>query len=275
MCYGRSTRPLAPTFRCPGCYSTLVGQCLCTLGHFLSAFKSLGCIVACLLHDTWFYGTVTFTPVNFVRNNVLHNISVFYGANPWHFYLTQALPFNTLALLPFVIAAACHNRGVLHYLTFDKARNVCLWTAGILSLISHKEFRFIQPLLPVLHALAADNLYNSAAQVTNKNKALFKWPKAILRRHAVFVLSINIPATLIFILVHMRGQVSVTRYLNSLPPKELSSLGFLMPCHSTPWQSHLHLPHLESLAQPSGYGRRLWAITCEPPERSVLVSLSV
>jgi hypothetical protein len=34
-----------------------------------------------------------------------------------------------------------------------------------------------------------------------------------------------------------------------------------MPCHSTPWQSHLHKPHLAS----NGSQERLWMLTCEPP----------
>ena len=32
------------------------------------------------------------------------------------------------------------------------------------------------------------------------------------------------------------------------------TVGFLMPCHSTPWRSHLVYPHINA-----------WALTCEPP----------
>jgi GPI mannosyltransferase 3 len=46
-------------------------------------------------------------------------------------------------------------------------------------------------------------------------------------------------------------------HLRSIAPENLQSVGFLMPCHSTPMQSHLHRPHFEK--------GRLWAIGCEPP----------
>ena len=45
---------------------------------------------------------------------------------------------------------------------------------------------------------------------------------------------------------------------------ELKSVAFLMPCHSTPWQSHLHRQALET-PQGSGEGGTAWFITCEPP----------
>lgn len=35
----------------------------------------------------------------------------------------------------------------------------------------------------------------------------------------------------------------------------IDSIGFLMPCHSTPWQSYLHRNDI----------KKLWAITCDPP----------
>ena len=49
-------------------------------------------------------------------------------------------------------------------------------------------------------------------------------------------------------------------YLRSLSLNggEVRSIGFLMPCHSTPWQSHLHNPQLD-------HPGKLWAIGCEPP----------
>jgi len=49
-------------------------------------------------------------------------------------------------------------------------------------------------------------------------------------------------------------------YLRSLARDggEVRSIGFLMPCHSTPWQSHLHNPQLD-------HPGKLWAIGCEPP----------
>ena len=195
---------------------------------------------------------------------MLRNISSFYGANAWHYYITQALPFDTMAMLPFIL----HG----FYLTYSSevpvclrtARNVCLWAMATLSLISHKEFRFIQPLLPILHVLAAHSL----VQLNSQNKAnRLTFLPSIRASHARWLVLFNVPAILLFNLVHMRGQVSVSRYLSQLPDTEIKSVGFLMPCHSTPWQSHIHREELEVAGVPSGYGGRLWALTCEPPTR--------
>ena len=212
--------------------------------------------------DSWYYGQITFTPLNFFRTNIIHDISLFYGANAWHFYLTQAIPFDSMALLPFIL----HG----FYMTaagaapVKTARWLSVWTMSVLSLVSHKEFRFIQPLLPILHAFAAYSLVQLANLSRSKTRRSSLLP-SIRADHFHLILFINIPAILVFIVIHMRGQAGVVRYLSSIPKTELASLGFLMPCHSTPWQSHLHRYDLEVEGIPSGYGGRLWALTCEPP----------
>lgn len=57
---------------------------------------------------------------------------------------------------------------------------------------------------------------------------------------------------------YLRNQYE-RHYISSSPPANLTA-GFLMPCHSTPWRSHLQYP-------PSTHtpGISAWALTCEPP----------
>ena len=187
---------------------------------------------------------------------------MFYGANAWHYYLTQGVPFDLLALLPFLLHGT--------WLTFTRtpvpglnvARNTAIWTTCILSLISHKEFRFIQPLLPIFHVLAAHSLVK-LAHLSQETAARSRVMPALRRSHVVLILSINVPAIFFFIAVHMRGQVGVTRYLHNLPRTELHSIFFAMPCHSTPWQSHIRELRLEDRA--NEYEAKLLALTCEPP----------
>jgi len=52
-----------------------------------SATRLLG-LLALLLVDSLYYGKLTFTPLNFLRVN-LSSVSLFYGANPWHYYVTD------------------------------------------------------------------------------------------------------------------------------------------------------------------------------------------
>lgn len=129
-----------------------------------------------------------------------------------------------------------------------------------LSLISHKEVRFLYPILPFLHILSAHSL------------SAFLPPHARPSRRAIvgLLLLINIAIAGYASQVHQRGVVDVLHYIrhkhesrNSLvtyttftPPAAVlnTTVGFLMPCHSTPWRSHLIYPEINA-----------WALTCEPP----------
>jgi GPI mannosyltransferase 3 len=51
----------------------------------------------------------------------------------------------------------------------------------------------------------------------------------------------------------------ITQYLPHEPPSNMT-LGFLMPCHSTPWRSHIQFPPSSDHT-----GIKGWALTCEPP----------
>jgi phosphatidylinositol glycan class B len=124
------------------------------------------------------------------------------------------------------------------------------FSVTFLSLISHKEVRFIYPLLPALHVL-------TAAQVAH-----FLQPLSNARRAAALVLILlNILIALYTSQIHQRGVIDVIDYIRQqhelrLEQDSLSrtSVGFLMPCHSTPWRSHLIYPSIDA-----------WALTCEPP----------
>lgn len=232
--------------------------------HPVSA--SIICAGLCLGIDSWFYGRVTFTPVNFLHVNVVQQISLFYGANPWHFYFTQALPFNMLAMLPFTINGCWL---LVRSRSTSLAARTAVWaafcTTVMLSLLSHKEFRFIQPLLPVLHCATAYSLVNRSKgqRITTSNS--YSCLPNVKKIYVKLILYINVPAALFFICIHQKGQVTVTDYIRHSSSGAIRSFGFLMPCHSTPWQSHIHRPDLELPNIESGYGGKLWALTCEPP----------
>lgn len=234
--------------------------------------SSLFCVALCLTVDTWFYGRPIFTPLNFLRVNVVQQISLFYGANAWHFYITQALPFNMLAMLPFTVHGSwllLRSRSTGPALTMLL---VALASMAALSLLSHKEFRFIQPLLPMLHCVTAYSLARSSASKSTIASTGYSWMPMVQKAHINLILYINIPAALFFICVHQKGQVTITDYIRGTPAKYMESVGFLMPCHSTPWQSHIHRPDLERHNMRSGYGGKLWALSCEPPVKCVKIA---
>ena len=119
-----------------------------------------------------------------------------------------------------------------------------------LSLISHKEVRFLFPILPALHVLA-----------TRPFSRLVRSRGSLKKLALGLVVALNLAIALYTTQVHQRGAVDVTRFLRAdhearmaRSESVVTTVGFLMPCHSTPWRSHL--VHA---------GIRAWALTCEPP----------
>lgn len=212
--------------------------------------------MACFLVDTAYYGFPTFTPYTFLIQNVVNSVSLFYGANPFHFYVTQALPFMTMTMLPFVTHGLLMSRNASSKVKL--ARNVVAFTIAAYSLLGHKEFRFIHPLLPLLNAFAATSLFHLYRSKDSPSNFL-----SVRRSHTIFVLLGLVPAVYLTSF-HSVGQDTVMDALRVLPSSELRSVAFLMPCHSTPWMSHLHREDLGG-GGTGGEGGRAWFITCEPP----------
>lgn len=243
----------------------------------MALFAVIGIVssLVCLLIDSSFYGLPTFTPWNFVRQNVFDGLSTFYGINRWHFYFTQAFTFVNFSLFPTVIlgmillsSPRCLHESYPQLDRLRSARFAVLATIVGLSFIQHKEFRFLQPLVPLFNCFAARAMVNNYIKYREThpatNPADVKYlERLILSRPTGFILRslLALGAAFYFIQSHYRAQVSVMEYLRRLPDHHLKSVGFLMPCHSTPWQSHLHKPHLA----PNGTQERLWMLTCEPP----------
>ncbi|KAF8976150.1 glycosylphosphatidylinositol anchor biosynthesis, partial [Entomortierella lignicola] len=63
-------------------------------------------------------------------------------------------------------------------------------------------------------------------------------------------------------LVHQRGVVDVMNWIREEARiGHIQSVGFIMPCHSTPWLSSTHIRDSEPV--------NMWFVTCEPPLNNV------
>ncbi|KAJ7063457.1 glycosyltransferase family 22 protein [Mycena amicta] len=203
------------------------------------------------LLDSWYYRQPTFTPWNFMVTN-LSNVSLFYGGNPWHYYLSQALPILCTTSLPFVLHEIWQIVLGRESRALGAILGCIVWTMGLYSLAGHKEWRFIHPLLPLLHLLAAKSFFDlSQARVFMLSP----------RKLQIFLL-LTVPATFYIVVLYCSAPIEVMAFLRSLPREDLShgGVGFLMPCHSTPGQAYLHR---KELAQGN-----MWALGCEPPLQS-------
>ena len=238
-----------------------------------------------MISDRLYFGFWTFPPYQWLNFNISQDLAIFYGHNRPDYYLTEGLPLLLTTYLPFALVALVKSTGVSN--DFDtRTANIryqlaftVVTTVASLSLISHKEVRFIYPLLPLLHILLAPHISNffrmgelpapASGGLNNlPGKPQRKTPP--LRRLLLTLLVIaNIAISGYLTLVHQRGVLDVLTFLRSdFERLHLTARGeplgnrdkdeifaaFLMPCHSTPWRSHLVYPTLNA-----------WALTCEPP----------
>ncbi|EGO21054.1 glycosyltransferase family 22 protein [Serpula lacrymans var. lacrymans S7.9] len=221
--------------------------------------------------NSTYYGAPTLTSLNFLWVN-LSSVSLFYGSSPSHYYLSQALPILCTTALPF----ALHGFWLIIQGSDPKSKllaGCAAWTVCIYSLAGHKEWRFLHPVLPMLHVIASKSLVDlyrrgirhnkedkrrSRSPTKTKLPTKASLPRLPIRTGHLYLLLLSVPASVYVAWFHCTGQVKVMSYLQSLPADQLTTVGFLMPCHSTPWQAHLHRPSL------AGHGR-MWALGCEPP----------
>ncbi|WEW59725.1 glycosylphosphatidylinositol anchor biosynthesis [Emydomyces testavorans] len=237
-----------------------------------------------LLADRAYYGSWTLPPLRFLYFNIAQSLAVFYGRSDWHYYLLQGYPLLLTTALPFALAglsnafATCLGESRRLEVTIrQQLAVICVIMPMILSLISHKEVRFIYPLLPSLHVLTAPILAKAFKPTISSSSGSYL-PRRLL---FIFLILVNLMVAYYATVSHASGPIKVLDFLRtqdervsreidaqkSFPQPPLAShifgpsepskgltVGFLMPCHSTPWRSHLVFPTIHA-----------WALTCEPP----------
>ncbi|CAK7273605.1 glycosylphosphatidylinositol anchor biosynthesis [Sporothrix epigloea] len=151
------------------------------LGRLIA--EALGCgglvLGVSVVSDRLFYGAWTLPAYTFLDMNLTQDVAVFYGSNPWHYYLSQGLPLLTTAALPFAlyglyasltspvstkqeVGGVQPDAAAADPVRCTNARRALAFTAvatmSALSLIAHKEVRFLYPLMPILLVLAAPHV---------------------------------------------------------------------------------------------------------------------
>ncbi|KAI0024966.1 glycosyltransferase family 22 protein [Xylariomycetidae sp. FL0641] len=278
--------------------ATMSGQSPLTGRVFFVLFREavlcgLFALTLSLVVDRQYFGDWTFPPFTWLHFNVAQDLAVFYGENPWHYYLSQGIPLLCTTISPFVLTGLVKSldaeaagwpvatANALKALSFVVATFI-----AALSFVSHKEVRFINPLLPAFHLLAAPSVTTffttAAAQGPScpapgnlgwKRKPLLALGLLANAVIGTYLASFHASAP-ISVLGFLRGEFErVHPTLLTVPsrrrrpepqdeeqqgdddadPQELFAL-FLTPCHATPWRSHLVYPHLHARA-----------LTCDPP----------
>jgi GPI mannosyltransferase 3 len=249
-------------------------------------------IAVSAVSDFYYFGEWTFPPYQWLNFNINQDLAVFYGRNDWHYYFSQGLPLLLTTYLPFTLVALGHSTASSPSSISFILTTTVLITLTTLSLISHKEVRFIYPLLPLLHILTGPTIsffFTTTKTVTTHPPPFPSTAKTTVttttgRKPLLYtLLLLNIAIAFYSTQIHQRGPLSVTRFLRheyealaldnhgallSSPEANMYAdfnkttdysdsetfVGFLMPCHSTPWRSKLIYP-----------GLKAWALGCEPP----------
>ncbi|XP_052180481.1 mannosyltransferase APTG1 isoform X2 [Diospyros lotus] len=193
--------------------------------------------LSCLL-DRLMYGSWVLVPLNFLKFNFLSSGGDYYGTHPWHWYFTQGFTIMLFTFLPFSIAGIILSKQW-------KLFGLISWVLGLYSVLGHKEFRFVLPVLPIAlifsgYSLATIGKANSSYKPKGPPGIHRKKP---LKMHlaVLFLLASNLPMALYLSLVHQRGTEDVMNYLSveALNGK-VENILFLTPCHAAPYYSTLH-----------------------------------
>lgn len=193
--------------------------------------------------DYFYYGELVFPIINFINFNLRDSISDFYGINSWHFHVSQSLPFLLTTYLPLFIWGLTVTPKNCPRFPRKLFLTIIVANIGLLSFVTHKEFRFVYQLMPVLLVFTSFgflNLYYS------------RYSKIIY-----VIVVVNLGLNIFLTQFQELGVIGVIDFLKFNP--DVDSVGFLTPCHSTPLQSHLHRNDLD-----------IWTLTCEPPADSHL-----
>ncbi|KAJ5256692.1 hypothetical protein N7478_012796 [Penicillium angulare] len=244
----------------------------------LDAWSLLVILAVSVTADRLFYGFWTFPPLRFLYFNIAQSLAIFYGRNDWHYYASQGYPLLLTTLIPFALSGLYFTLTTRVSSASDKLQTairvqlatISLLMPLVLSLISHKEVRFIYPILPALHILAAPRLVQTFWPALTSRSNTYT-PK---RLAFICLILTNVFIAVYTSFLHASGPSKVLAYLrrqyethssvnrngehtadpNSFLGETGITAGFLMPCHSTPWRSHMVYPSLNA-----------WALSCEPP----------
>ncbi|KAL0013410.1 hypothetical protein SO802_000479 [Lithocarpus litseifolius] len=194
--------------------------------------------LTCLL-DRLMYGSWVLVPLNFLKFNFLSSGGDYYGTHKWHWYFTQGFTVMLFTFLPFSIAGIIQSKQW-------KLSGLIVWVLGLYSVLGHKEFRFVLPVLPIAlmfsgYALAKMNASDPPNAKKKGSLNIHTRCPSKMQFFIFFLLATNIPMALYMSLIHQRGTEDVMIYLSKEARNEkVESILFLMQCHATPYYSTLH-----------------------------------
>ncbi|XP_049932426.1 mannosyltransferase APTG1 isoform X2 [Nymphaea colorata] len=194
--------------------------------------------LACLF-DRWMYGSWVFVPLNFVKFNFFSSGGDYYGTHKWHWYFSQGFPTMLFTFAPFTTIGIWQSKEW-------KLFGLIAWVLGVYSILGHKEFRFVLPVLPIALLFSGYTLAKigkcHSVELNCKGIGRTKQAHDFKKKWAIlFLLLSNLPMAFYMSMIHQRGSEDAMAFLaREAAIGKVHSVLFLMPCHSTPYYSTLH-----------------------------------
>ncbi|XP_054707601.1 GPI mannosyltransferase 3-like [Uloborus diversus] len=193
----------------------------------LKVFLLLSLLIAV---DYYYYGEFVVSHYNFFLFNWKNDIGAFYGEHHFLWYMVSGLPsILGVHFIPFFLGLFVKK--IRHFYL------IILWFLVFLSLPSHKEFRF---LLPIMHlSLMCSSVVMNEIAIGRMFVFGHKLNEKLNAAMMIAIILINVPLSIYVSLFHQRGTIDAVSQLSSTATDN-SSILFLMPCHSTPYYSYMH-----------------------------------
>ncbi|GIQ86726.1 GPI mannosyltransferase [Kipferlia bialata] len=149
----------------------------------LGLLSALIVCAGCAWVDTLCYGHLTVTPVNFLLSNLGDGVASFYGTSGGVYYIGVCM----ICIMPVILAYGYYwnheregyiaDRGTLRKYMRGRLESIdpVLWGSVavplvVLSLIEHKEMRFILPAIPFLYTVVLSLIQNRGGNMHGKRE---------------------------------------------------------------------------------------------------------
>lgn len=182
-------------------------------------------LICSVMIDSYFYGSFVVTQWNFLYYNIFKKVNTHYSVEHWCWYFVSGLP-PVLGPIFFIFIYTLIKK-LKHINCFDtdsKLIITVLWTLLVFSMVAHKEQRFLLPLFPMI-------FFVTSQQISSVCKRFVKLGSLTVLLNTIVLIYLG--------RYHQIGSTSVMSILATIPQN--STILFLMPCHSTPLYSHIHL----------------------------------
>ena len=220
-------------------YKSMAG----TLFGLCALYGLTGVVLGCTV-DRIFYGFWAVPSLGNFHFNVIQGNGSLYGTHPFLWYFYAGLPAICGALLPFLVSSATdatagRSRPYQDTSSFTLFAIILPYIA-LHSVSTHKEFRFLLPILPLVCILAGRKISRIVEGVGSPTHAQL-WRCKLLFNG---LLVSNFPHLIYLSMIHQRGPIALNQFLSARMEESARSYSvhYLMGCHSAPVYSHLHIP---------------------------------